>query len=364
VSRPGTFAGRFRDRRWIATRLGIPAAALAVGIPLGIAATGGSEASAADGGGSTATAPVTRRDLVDRETFSGTLGYGDARNVVGGLQGTITSAADEGSVRERGEVLYRVDERPVVLMYGATPAYRAMGQGDEGADVRQLERNLVALGFDPDRDIDVDGDFDWATAAAVRDWQEALGVDETGRIDLGQVVFLGGPRRIGVVQGTVGSSARPGQPVMQTSSTARTVTVALDARRQDLVAEGDAERVTLPGGDVATATVTEVGKVAKAASAGADPTIAVTLQLRTTKGVTALDEAPVDVAISTDRAKDALSVPVTALLALDGGGYGLEVVEPGGGTRIASVAVGLFADGFVQVSGAGIAEGAEVVVPA
>ena len=68
-----------------------------------------------------------------------------------------------------------------------------MAEGDEGTDVRQLERNLVALGHDPDGDIEVDDEYDWATTAAVRDWQEALGLDETGALEPGQVVFLPGP---------------------------------------------------------------------------------------------------------------------------------------------------------------------------
>ncbi len=355
-------ARRLRDRRWLATRLGIPAVVLAIGIPAGVAATGGSDASAA-GNDAGATTQVARRDLVDRETFDGTLGYGDERTVTGALQGTVTDVADEGAARTRGQVLYRVDEQPVVLMYGATPAYRTMQEGDEGDDVRQLQRNLVALGHDPDGDIDVDGDFGWATAAGVRRWQEALGVEETGRVDQGQVVFLPGPRRVGEVTGPVGTAARAGTPVMTTTSTARTVTVQLDARRQDLATRGDTQRVELPDGTTVDATITEVGTVATAASPDADPTVAVTLRLDPGTRVTALDEAPVDVAITTDRARDALSVPVTALLALAGGGYGLEVREADG-TRIVTVEVGMFADGYVQVSGDGIDAGTEVVVPA
>lgn len=355
---------RTRDRRWVLTRVGAPAAAvIAVGVGVGVAAGGGSDTEAGDGSGDTAAATVERRDLVERETFSGTLGYADERSAIGNLQGTVTWVADEGAVRRRGEVLYRVDQQPVVLMYGATPAWRPMGEGDEGADVRQLERNLVELGYDPDGDVEVDGDYDWATTAAVRDWQEALGVDETGSVELGQVVFLNGARRVGTIEAGVGSAARAGQPVMVTTSTRRSVTVELDARRQDLVKVGDRQRVELPGGEDATARVSEVGAVAKAASADADPTITVTLTLASSKGVSALDEAPVDVEIAKERQENALAVPVTALLALAGGGYGVEVRE-GEGTRIVAVETGLFADGYVEIAGEGIEAGTEVVVPA
>jgi peptidoglycan hydrolase-like protein with peptidoglycan-binding domain len=363
VSAARGLPARLRDRRWVATRLGIPAALIAIGISVTVVATGGSDASAAEADPSTATATVARRDLVDRETFDGTLGYGDERTLTGAQQGTVTGVADEGATRTRGQVMYRVDDRPVVLLYGATPAYRTMREGDEGDDVRQLERNLVELGYDPEGAVDVDGEFDWATAEAVRDWQAALGVDETGRVELGQVVFLRGARRVASVTGTVGTTASPGRPVMTTTSTARTVTVELDARRQDLASEGDAQRVRLPDGTTVDATITDVGTVAKAAAPEADPTVTVTLRLDRSRGVSALDAAPVDVEISTERAEGALSVPVTALLALAGGGYGLEIAEADG-TRIVAVEVGLFADGHVQVSGEGVDAGTDVVVPA
>jgi membrane fusion protein, multidrug efflux system len=361
---PARWPGVLRDRRRVIIRAGIPAAlAVALAVGIGVAAGGGSDGEEGGGSAGTASAAVQRRDLVERETFSGALGYADERSVIGNLQGTVTWVADEGSVLERGQVLYRVNQQPVVLMYGATPAWRPMAEGDDGADVRQLERNLVELGFDPEGDIEVDGDYDWATAAAVRDWQDALGVEETGTVELGQVVFLSGARRVGAIETGVGSSAGPGVPVMVTTSTRRSVTVELDARRQDLVSVGDRERVTLPDGERVTARVTEVGAVAKAANADADPTITVTLTLASAKGVTALDQAPVEVEIAKERSRDALSVPVTALLALAGGGYGVEVRE-GDGTRIVAVETGLYADGYVEVSGDGIKEGVEVVVPA
>ena len=70
-----------------------------------------------------------------------------------------------------------------------------------------------------------------------------------------------------------------------------------------------------------------------------------------------------DVTFVADERKDVLTVPVAALLALAEGGYGVEVVE--GGTRPASCAVetGMFADGRVEVTGDGIAEGMTVGMP-
>src|SRR5262249_32304124 len=57
-----------------------------------------------------------------------------------------------------------------------------------------------------------------------------------------------------------------------------------------------------------------------------------------------------------------LAVPVSALLALDGGGYGLEVVEPSGAHRLVGGHTGVFAGSQVQVAGPQIAAGTTVVV--
>jgi multidrug efflux pump subunit AcrA (membrane-fusion protein) len=77
------------------------------------------------------------------------------------------------------------------------------------------------------------------------------------------------------------------------------------------------------------------------------------------------DQAPVQVTVTTASVPGALVVPVTALLARSGGGYAVEVVDPGGTHHLVSVSLGLFddADGLVQVTGSGLAAGQEVVVP-
>lgn len=352
-----------RDRRWWATRVGIPTVVGIAAIGLGAAAIGSGDSNGASGSTANTTATVERRTIVERETFDGTLGYDDPRAVTNKLTGTLTRVPVEGATISRGGILYRVDNSPVVLMYGSTPAYRTMGVGDEGPDVEQLERNLGELGYDPDGDIGVDGDFDSATEAAVLDWQEDRGLDETGRVDLGRVVFLSGARRVGEVRLELGSILRSGQQVMGTTSTRRAVTVSLDARRQDLVKVGDRERVTLPGGRQVNATVSAVGAVATASTPGDDPAIDVTLVLASSNGVTALDSAPVDVEITKRTKANVLTVPVIALLAVDGG-FGVEVEDPSGSRTVVAVETGLFADSYVEVSGVGIAEGTRVVVPA
>ena len=347
------------------TRVVLGAGATAALVLVGTAAwafsTSSSEGGEERAGATTATVAVARRDLVERETFDGTLGYADGRIVTSGAGGTVTWLPREGAVVKHGEALYEVDERPVTLLYGSVPAWRTLRAGvDEGADVRQLEQNLVTLGYDRGGEIEVDDEWDWATTAAVKRWQEDAGITEDGVVDLGEVVFLPGARRVGAAKTTVGARAGAGAPVLETSSTKRIVTVQLDARRQSLVAEGDKALVELPDGRRMTGRVVRVGKVANATDDGV-ATIEVEISVPSRRAGR-LDRAPAEVAIAKERRKNVLTVPVTALLAQAGGGYAVEV-DDGGSTRIVPVEAGLSANGHVEISGRGIAEGMRVVVP-
>ena len=155
-----------------------------------------------------------------------------------------------GVVVRPGAILYRVDTRPVFWLSGGQPAWRTLEDGiDDGLDVRQLEQNLVALGFDPDREIDVDTEFDDATEDAIERWQEKTHQEETGKVELGTVVFLPGQtRRIAEVQGTVGGGA--GGAILSTTSTRREATFEIDARDAGQVQEGKSVQVELPDGTI------------------------------------------------------------------------------------------------------------------
>lgn len=311
------------------------------------------------------TVAVDKRDLVDATSLDGTLGYADPRTLGGGAAGTLTAIAAEGSVVERGGALSTVDgSRTMRLLYGAVPAWRPLQLGmSDGVDVRQLEQNLRALGYNPGT---VDKEFTSATASALRKWQDKMGVDETGVLDPSSFVFLPGPRRVGEHTVSLGDRIGPGSPVMETTSTTRVVTVDLSARRQSLVKAGDTVRVELPTGRSVNGTVTEVGRVATAGAdtgipGGSSPaTIAVVITLAKDAKVDGLDEAPVDVHVTTGVAKGVLAVPVAALLATAEGSYALELAD---GTLL-EVSTGAYADGWVEVSGDGIAEGTKVVTAA
>jgi peptidoglycan hydrolase-like protein with peptidoglycan-binding domain len=353
-------------RRRLAIGGGVLAVAALAG---GVAVLGGDDDPGAPAAARAAvgdTASVERRDLVDRDEVDGTLGYADGGTLVAGTAGTLTALPDPGTVVKRGRSLYDIDDAPAAfLFYGALPAWRDFTPWmEDGEDIRQLERNLRALGHDPDGDLTVDDEWDWATTAAVERFQDEHGLEEDGSLEQGQVVFRSGPTRIGEAKATVGQATSPGKPLADVSSTERRVTVDLEATRQRLAREGDKVTVELPTGRTASGRILEVGKVAEQQASeeeDTEPTIEVTIALRgkAARG-TGLDQAPVDVGFAVQRAKDVLAVPVKALLARQGGGFAVEVVGDDGARRMVDVEPGLYADDFVEVEG-DLGEGETVV---
>lgn len=354
-------------------RLGLQARAAVIAVVAGagtvwaVGSGEGSSGSAGSGstGKATATAKVARTDLVSRTEVDGTLGYAGRYDVGGGRQGTITALPAEGSVVERGQALYRVDNRPVSLLYGDLPAWRRLAAGvDDGPDVRQLEQNLVAMGFASEHELTVDDSFTSATARAVRRWQQALGVEQTGGLEQGDIVFLPGAVRVGELKAEKGAPA--GQSAVFTAtSTSRIVSVDLDASKQSLARSGDKVEVKLPDGRTTGGSITSVGSAARTKGEGqnAKQVVSVTVALDDPATTGSLDQAPVRVGIISDSRKGVLAVPVNALLALAEGGYGVRVVDAGA-SRVTAVTTGLFARGLVEVEGDGLAEGMEVEVPA
>lgn len=324
-----------------------------------------------DNGAATSTQTVLRRSLSETTSVSGTLGYAGAYTVLAQGQGTITGLPAVGQVIHERQVLYRIDGQPVVLLYGSTPAYRALAAGATtadvtGQDVKQLNRDLVTLGYISRSELDPNSDeFSWATTLGVERLQDALGVSATGTLALGDYVFLPSAARVTAVSATLGGQA--GGPVLTASSTARQVTVNLDAAQQSQVKAGDYVTITLPNNQTTGGQVTSVGKVAATPSNG-NSTATITVQITPTDphATGTLDQAPVQVAITTDTVHNVLAVPVNALLALAGGGYAVEVANGDGTHQLVSVSLGLFDDaaGLVQVSGSGLAAGQHVVVPA
>ena len=328
--------------------------------------------SSAGDGAAAATATIARRSLAARTSLNGTLSYAGDYTIAAQGHGTITWLPAVGQVIRQGGVLYRADGQPVVLLYGSTPAYRTLAEGEKasdvtGADVQQLNRDLVALGYASSDDLDPTSDeFSWATKAGIKALQEHLGVTQTGRLDLGQVVFLPTAARVTSVPATFGGPA--GGTILKTSSTTRQVTVNLDAVLQSQIKVGQPVTITLPNGRTTPGRVSAVGKVATTPAQGSNgaPTVEVDITPTDPAATGTLDQAPVQVQVITATARNALVVPVNALLALAGGGYAVEVVAHDGLHHLVPVQLGLFDDteGVVQVAGPGLTAGQRVVVPA
>jgi putative peptidoglycan binding protein len=355
-----------RRRLVVVATVAVLALAGLVAVVVGLLTGGSSNAGSVDNGSSTALATVTRRPLSSQTEVSATLGYAGSYNVVNQARGTITWLPSVGRLVREGQTLYKINGKRIILLYGSIPAYRNLAKGMDGADVRQLNADLVALGYATPAELDPGSDvFGWWTKAALERLQADLGVAETGRITLGQVVFLPRAARITRVMATLGVQAGPGV-IMQASSTARRVTVALDAAQQAEVKVGDRVMITLPGGQRTPGRVSSVGTVATApASSSGSPTVEVEIVPTNPAATGRIDQAPVQVAITTARVRSALVVPVNALLASAGGGYALEVAGADDHRRPIAVSLGLFddADGLVQVSGPGLKAGLRVVVP-
>jgi hypothetical protein len=311
------------------------------------------------------TAAVTRQSLKDIRSEDGVLGFGATTTVAGRLPGTFTALPAEGARIGRGRVLYEVDDKPVMLMYGSTPAYRALTVGDEGEDVRQLEANLAALGY---TGFTVDKAYSDRTAKAVEEWQKDQGLPRTGEIEFGRVVFAPGAVRVNSLQAAEGDPAAPGGKVLAYTGTDKAVSMELDTADRQLAKKGTKVAVRLPDDTTVEGTVTEVHTVIQPAAGQqeAKTKVKVVVGLRgekAQKASAAYALAAVHVDFTADTRRDVLTVPVAALLVLAEGGFGVEVVE-GATSRYLPVTTGLFADGRVEISGSGVTEGTRVGMPA
>ncbi|MGW0861172.1 peptidoglycan-binding protein [Streptomyces sp. NPDC002611] len=411
-----------RGRRTVlvASALVVVAAVAVVGA-LGLGGGGGQDDSSAPPR-SGSTVPVTRATLTERTTVDGQLGYGTEIPLPVKSTGTVTWLPTEGRTVERGGTLLRVDDRPVVLLYGTLPMYRdlglttgtgqgtpgtrqdagnegdAQGTGDaqgradgtskapapsgspapadvgaggtagtggarstlRGMDVLQFESNLAALGY---TGFTIDEEYTDATARAVKRWQRSLGLPQTGTVGVGDIVYSAGKVRIGHAGVRLGSAVT--EDVLTYTGTSRKVVVNASAAEDSWAVRGAAVTIGLPDGTSVKGEVASVGKKATDPEEGGGeggsgaPTVPVTITVKDQKSVGRLESAPVTVEYVGRERADVLTVPVAALVALAEGGHGLETADG----RFVAVKTGLFADGRVEVSGSAVREGMKVRIP-
>jgi peptidoglycan hydrolase-like protein with peptidoglycan-binding domain len=341
-------------------------AAAMTGAVAGVALTGGAAAPASPHASRLSTATVERTNLAATVLTGGTLGYAPSRPMINELAGTYTHLRAAGTTIRPGHVLYRVDNQPVFAMRGRTPAWRAMALGIAGPDVAELQADLVALGYASGLFTAPSGVYDLATDAAVRRWQVAADVLVTGAVGFGQVIFVPGPVRLGALNVAPGQAAFPGQQPYQVTTTKRIVSVPVNPTLPP-VAVGERVSIVLPSQARTPGRVTAVGPPpAGGTSRSHGSATAASSVLTVTPGrpgaTGTSTGVPVQVSLTVQSVRHVLAVPVSALLALSGGGYGLELLTPAGRHRLVGVTAGIFAGGLVQVSGAGVNPGAKVVV--
>lgn len=313
-----------------------------------------------------ATAEIARTDLVQSKTVDGHLDYAQRRTVKSPAEGTVTKAAEEGRTVTIGQRLYERNARPVILMYGPTPAFRAMKVGDRGPDVLQLERNLRDLGFGAS--LYVDTRYDKGTEAAVKKWQKSIGIENAdGRVSRGDVVFQPGAVRVVAADAALADQIGPETTVLTVASTKPVVRAQLEQTDAALTSKGTKVKVTLHSGKTVDGKVTGTVKppVTEGSAESSNEGITVEVTLDGPRSALASEDlkATTSVKFVSESRRNVLAVPVEAVVALRGenGGYGLQIVQ-GHTTRMVQVTTGMTADGRIEVSGSGISEGMKVGV--
>lgn len=362
--------------------------AVAVVGALGLGGGDGSDSGGSDSGRGDRTVRVTRGTLVDETAVDGTLDHGPEVPFETRAEGTITWLPKAGKTVTRGQTLLRVDEKPVVSLYGDLPMYRELAVGRDpdrplrGLDVKQFESNLAMLGYSG---FTVDDTYSQLTADAVKRWQRDLGRPRTGKVGTGDIAYVSGPIRIARTSVRVGAQATGN--VLTYTSTARSVTVEAPAGETSWAERGNRVTVELPDGHTVKGRVAEIGQDASPAQGGGgdgggeggdgggdgdaatNAKVPVLIRIEDQAALGQLNSTPVTVRYVGRKRENVLTVPVAALVALAEGGHGLEIADAGGadgdgkGSRFVAVKTGLFANGKVEVSGSTVREGLKVRIP-
>ncbi|MFE4366996.1 efflux RND transporter periplasmic adaptor subunit [Streptomyces sp. NPDC056835] len=301
---------------------------------------------------------ITRGDLVSEVRATGSVQFSGSRAVKNHLKGIVTWVPSANTLVTQGKRLYAVNDTPVFLLRGSLPAWRAFKSAmPDGEDVRMLEENLAELGY---TDFTVDEEFTEKTEAAVKRWQKNNGLKQSGEIELGRVVFAPGPLRIASTTARSGDSVAPDQEVLRVTGFRQRVSAEVPSEEQDLAVKGAKAEIELLDGRRMKGTVSSVG--AEKVAEENKKVVPITVEPDSAKTLEKLQSADVVVLLTRTEAEDVLSVPVTALIPADGGGYSVQLVKDGRTRRVA-VTTGAFGNGRAEVSGPGIEEGVRVGVP-
>ena len=315
------------------------------------------------------TATVTKTDFVKETEIDGTLGFGDVESLPNLSSGIVTWLPEPGSVIGFGDVIYKINDEPVILLHGTMPMFRDIDENTSSArDVAQLQTYFVELGFSDTYpvarstyDLSTDRYVTSITLSQIEQWQESVGVDRTGVVKKSQIVFRPEPFRVDAITARLGQSVNGGSLINITEAR-RVVTVHLDTELGGLIAMGDIVEVELPDGNSVEGTVTHVADVATRIVQGQQQTTYLDVVIELLGSGASFDQSPVTVKVEEVLEQDAVAVPIAALLALAEGGYGLEVLDPDNTVRLVGVELGTFHGNQVSIS-RGVQPGQSVIIP-
>jgi peptidoglycan hydrolase-like protein with peptidoglycan-binding domain len=372
-------------------------ARLAVGAAVAVAAVTLASCSAADpspspSASSIQTSPVTRGDLAESMSFAGVLTYDHPFDAVfqktvttttttstggGGFggrgggaavavttktttvttaaSGTITWVAPAASVLKSGDVLYRVDNVPVILLEGEEVLWRDLKVGSTGDDVQAIEGALSALGYDPNGTVTVDQKFTSLSRAMTQRFEAAYGLAKTTTFPYATVVMRPGDAIVTNIALGVGDAVTTGDTVMTISDTSRVVNFSLAPADRNKLALGDAVTMRLSTGKNVSGTIASISSGLDATTSEYDVVAAVSDPI---EGLG--DKVDVTVKASVPLATGALLVPSTALVVRDDGTTTVRVVKDGVMTTVV-VTVIATAGQNSAVSSSDLAEGDTVV---
>ena len=331
-----------------------------------------------------------------------------------------TSAVEQGAQVVAGDVIAEVDGTPVVALYGSVPQFRELNiESQPGADIRQLEENLIALGFDPDGLVTVDDIFTAGTQVVIEAWETQLGFSSPdGVVDAGQISYIAGPSEV-TSRTPVGTQVSPGQQILETVTLAEggfitvpagddgqpieismnlgdavvdgsvpdgativealpngvlavgrpvyrwesdlgSIQLAVDVDEASTFELGRQLEVELPDGQIVDASVTDLSDVARSVQDGGNTITVTDVTIEPdTEIESAFAAGPVTVRVETDVTEGAILVPASALIALAEGGHAVEVDDRG----LIGVEIGAFDDGWVEIQDGALEAGEAVVVP-
>jgi peptidoglycan hydrolase-like protein with peptidoglycan-binding domain len=314
------------------------------------------------------TATVIQTDMSAQTQIDGTLSHSGSYTVSAMQQGYLTWLPAVGAVIKRGRPVFDVNNHHVPLFYSPIPFWRTIQDGmSDGVDVLELKRNLAALGYGSG--MTLDEHYDPELEDAIMAWQDDQNLTETGKFQVGDAITETGPIRVATV------SALLGNPVQGTVLTAtnpgRQVVVNLPVSQEEVATVGAQVEIALPGGKTTTGHITSIGSLASAGATNSQSqtgtgtqtaTVPVYISTDHPDAAGNLDGAPVTVGFTSAVHKNALAVPVAALLANPDGTFYVDVVASGH-VHPVTVTLGIFANDEVEVTG-NLAAGEKVEVPA